>query len=237
MKKISALMVIAAIGMIVASCGKSYKADVKLKSGVDSFFYAVGVSYGSGLRENLKTVPGADGKEHYDAIITGFAIAMNDQASQLKMTPEEAQMFIQEYLTTAQMKEAEEAKAKEAAFFADNSSKPGVITTESGVQYKVLTEGTGEKPTEEDRVIVHYTGRLLDGTVFDSSIERGEPATFGVMQVIRGWSQMLLMMQVGSKYQVWIPADLAYGPQQMSEVLKPYSTLEFEMELLGIEGK
>jgi len=227
-------MVIAAFGMIVASCGKGYNANISLKTDVDSAFYAVGVSYGSGLREQLKTLPGVEGKENYDAIITGFAVAMNDQVSQLKMTPEEAQGFIQSYVMTASTKQFETTKAEGEAFLASNSSKAGVITTENGLQYKVITEGTGKKPTTANTVIVHYTGKFLDGTVFDSSVERGEPAEFPVTGVINGWGQVLQLMPVGSKYQVWIPYDLAYGESGWQGI-PPYSMLEFEVELLGIK--
>ena len=118
-------------------------------------------------------------------------------------------------------------------FLAANRSKEGVITTASGLQYKVITEGTGAKPTAKDKVRCHYTGRLLDGTVFDSSVQRGQPAEFEVGQVIPGWQEVLQLMPVGSKFQVWIPSNLAYGTQGAGPI-KPNSTLEFEIELLEI---
>jgi len=235
MKKLSGFMVIvAAIGMIVASCGKGYNANIKLKSDVDSAFYAIGVLQGSGLRENFKSLPGLDATDNYDALLTALVTAINDKTSQLKMTPEEAQMYIQTFLANAQVQVAEKAKTDEMAFFAANGSKPGVITTESGLQYKILTTGTGEKPTLESIVVMHYTGKLLDGTVFESSVTRGEPLTMPVGQFIEGWKEVLQLMPVGSKYQVWIPFDMAYGAQG-GGMIKPYSTLEFEMELLGIQ--
>lgn len=235
MKKISVLMVIVAIGMIVTSCGSGYNANVKMSSDVDSALYAIGVSYGSGLRESLSTqLPGAEGREDFDAFLAGFVTAINNKASQLKMTPEEAQTYIQAYVMNAQAKQLETAKAEGEAFLAANRSKAGVITTESGVQYKVITEGTGKKPTDDNTVIVHYTGKLLNGTVFDSSVERGEPAEFPVTRVISGWTEILKLMPVGSKYQVWIPSDLAYG-EQGNGPIPPNSTLEFEVELLGIK--
>jgi len=131
-------------------------------------------------------------------------------------------------------KEAEEELAKGEAFLAENKTKEGVIATESGLQYKIITQGNGPKPEESSTVKVHYTGQLLDGTVFDSSVQRGESATFGVSQVIQGWTEVLLLMPVGSKYQVWIPSNLAYGQQGAGQQIKPNSVLTFEIELLEI---
>ena len=227
-------MVFVAIGMIVTSCGKGVNTNVSLKSDVDSAFYAIGVNYGSGLREGLKTLPGSNGNVNHDAVIAGFAAAMKEDAS-LKMTQENAQMFIQTYVTATEMKEATATKAAGEAFLAANKTKEGVITTQSGLQYKVITEGTGKRPKPEDRVIFHYTGKLIDGTVFESSLTNGEPITYGVMQLIKGWSEGLQIMPVGSKYIFWIPSELAYGEQQAGELIKPNSALEFEVELLGIE--
>ncbi|TYA90820.1 FKBP-type peptidyl-prolyl cis-trans isomerase, partial [Seonamhaeicola marinus] len=112
--------------------------------------------------------------------------------------------------------------------------KEGVQTTESGLQYIVLEEGNGEKPTASDRVKVHYHGTLFDGTVFDSSVDRGEPTTFGVGQVIKGWTEGLQLMSVGSKYKFFIPQELAYGHQQRGQHIKPFTPLVFEVELLEI---
>ena len=224
-------MIIVAVGMAVTSCGSGVNTNAKLSSDVDSALYAIGVANGASFREGLKTLPGAEDKETYDVLIAGFAAAVNDKVSQLKMTPEEAQEYIQSYVMTAQTKQLETAKAESEAFLASNRGKAGVITTESGLQYKVITEGTGKKPTENDEVIVHYTGTLLDGTVFDSSIG-GEPAEFPVLGVIQGWTEVLQLMPVGSKYEVWIPTELAYNYPQHQLYNK---LLTFEVELLGIK--
>lgn len=124
-------------------------------------------------------------------------------------------------------------KRKCEEFLAKNKANSDVVTTESGLQYTIITEGTGEKPTLMNQVKVHYTGTLIDGTVFDSSVERGEPAVFGVFQVIPGWTEALQLMPVGSKWKLFIPQELAYG-ENGAGIIKPYSVLIFEVELLEI---
>lgn len=152
---------------------------------------------------------------------------------------EEASKFYNEYAEAKHKAklEFEFAGNREAgeAFLAENKEKAGVITTESGLQYKVIKMGKGATPTKQDRVRVHYHGTLTDGTVFDSSVERGEPAEFGVTQVIAGWTEVLQLMPVGSKFQVYIPYQLAYGERDMGTI-KPYSALIFDIELLDILG-
>ena len=120
-------------------------------------------------------------------------------------------------------------------FLEENSKKDGVITLDSGLQYEILTEGDGPKPTANDRVKCHYHGTLIDGNVFDSSVERGQPAVFGVTQVIRGWVEALQLMTVGSKWRLFIPSDLAYGAQGAGDMIGPNTALIFDVELLGIE--
>lgn len=159
----------------------------------------------------------------------------------LQMTYDEAKNVIREYFTAMEqeMQAAAQAAAQvnEAAgnsHLEANAKRPEVVTTPSGLQYEVLVEGNGPQPTEQSRVKVHYEGRLIDGTVFDSSIERGEPATFGVTQVIPGWVEALQLMKVGSKWRLHIPSNLAYGPQGAGGVIGPNSTLIFDVELLEI---
>lgn len=229
MKKVSVLVAAAVVsGMFFTSCGP--KTNVSLKSDVDSVSYAIGVSTGLGYKENLKTLPGAEA--NVDALIAGFVQAIKGDST--KMNMEEAREYMQKYFVEASAKEANKTKEEGEKFLADNKTKSGVITTESGLQYQVITEGTGVKPTAEDHVKVHYTGTLLDGTKFDSSIDRGEPAEFPVSQVIKGWTEGLQLMPVGSKYIFWIPSDLAYGDRGAGQMIKPNSTLKFEVELLEI---
>jgi FKBP-type peptidyl-prolyl cis-trans isomerase FkpA/FKBP-type peptidyl-prolyl cis-trans isomerase FklB len=232
MKKINVVFaaLIAALGVSATSCDSIKSA--KLHSDVDSASYALGIINGFGFKENLAGFPGEP--INVDLLITGLATGLKGDSAALKMSVEEAQSYVQSYLMTAQTREFEKTKAEGDAFLEENKAKSGVITTESGLQYQVITEGTGEKPTETDQVKVHYHGTLLDGTVFDSSVERGEPVTFGLTQVIRGWTEGLQIMPVGSKYIFWIPSDLAYGERGSGQVIKPNSALKFEVELLEI---
>ena len=165
-------------------------------------------------------------------LVKGLLAALKDTAA-LKMAPDDADAYLNAYLSNIQQAAAEAELKAGQDFLAANRTKEGVITTASGLQYKVINEGSGPKPTIKDKVKCHYTGRLLDGTVFDSSTQRGEPVVFEVGQVIPGWQELLQLMPVGSKYQVWIPANLAYGAQSAGPI-KPNSTLEFEVELLEI---
>lgn len=149
-----------------------------------------------------------------------------------------AQKYVQENMEKIKDKNLEQQYGanKEAGikFLAENKTKEGVVTTASGLQYKIITKGTGEIPTADSKVKVHYKGTLLDGTEFDSSYKRNEPATFGAGQVIKGWTEALTLMPVGSKWELYIPYDLAYGSRDAGPI-KPFSTLVFEVELLGIE--
>ena len=153
------------------------------------------------------------------------------------MSPEEAQKLIQDYLNDLQQKAEEAAKAAGTAFLKENKQNPNVKETSTGLQYVVEKEGTGAQPTAEDEVTVHYTGRLLDGTVFDSSVNRGEPATFPLNRVIPGWTEGVQLMKEGAKYTFFIPSDLAYGPQGIPGAIPPHSTLIFDVELIKVLKK
>ena len=232
MKKASMYVAAAVVALGVSSTSCDSKKSASLKTGIDSASYAIGVNTGAGYKENLKTLPG--GEANVDDLIVGFIDAIKGDTAALKMNPEAAQAFLQKYFVEAQAKESNKAKEEGEKFLSENKTKSDVITTDSGLQYQVVTEGTGAKPTADDKVKVHYTGTLLDGKVFDSSVERGEAAEFGVGQVIKGWTEGLQIMPVGSKYIFWIPAELAYGEQGAGADIKPNSTLKFEVELLEI---
>lgn len=152
-----------------------------------------------------------------------------------KYSPNEANSIIQSYINTMNESKFGAVKEEGEAFLAENAKKEGVKTTATGLQYEVVTEGEGSKPTATDNVKVHYHGTLIDGTVFDSSVQRGEPATFGVHQVIPGWTEALQLMSAGSKYRLYIPQSLAYGANpQPGGPIKPYTTLIFDVELLEV---
>lgn len=151
----------------------------------------------------------------------------------IKYSPEQANQVIQSYLQEVGEQKFIQFKNEGEAFLAENKNKAGVQVTPSGLQYEVINLGTGEKPGAGDTVRVHYHGTLIDGTVFDSSIQRGEPATFGVHQVIKGWTEALQLMPVGSKYRLYIPESLAYGAHpHPGGPIKPYMALIFDVELL-----
>ncbi len=173
-----------------------------------------------------------------------LVLAVNDvaagQPSRLsdddkRSTVEEIQKISQEKQSAAQAEQSAKNSEEGVTFLAENSQKDGVNTTDSGLQYKVLSKGDGEKPSASDTVKVHYKGTLIDGTVFDSSYDRGEPAVFPVGGVIAGWTEALQLMSVGEKLELVIPSDLAYGPSGSGAAIGPDAVLIFEVELLGIE--
>lgn len=203
---------------------------------IDRLSYALGLSMGNNFRSSgIESLKFDDFAEGVRAVYEGI---------QPKMSYEEAKEVIREYFTAMEQKQqaqaAEQAKInREAgkAFLAENGKRPEVKTTASGLQYEVISEGDGAMPTAGDQVEVHYTGKLIDGTVFDSSVERGTPATFGVTQVIPGWVEALQMMKAGSKWRIYIPSNLAYGPNGAGGVIGPDATLIFDVELLKVLGK
>lgn len=196
---------------------------------MDKLSYAWGLAMGRQLQGmGMKELNVEDFKDGIKSVFDNVEPAI---------TPEEAQKLIQDYLNDLQAKA--EAAAKEAgkAFLAENKKDEKVRETASGLQYVVEKEGEGAQPTATDEVTVHYTGRLLDGTVFDSSVNRGEPATFPLNRVIPGWTEGVQLMKEGAKYTFFIPSDLAYGPQGIPGAIPPHSTLIFDVELIKVIKK
>ena len=203
---------------------------------LEKLSYALGMSMGNNFKSS--GIEELNIKEFADAVSAVF------EGAQPKMSYDEAKNVIRDFFMALEQKQNEAAakmgevnKAAGEAFLAENAKRAEVKTTESGLQYEVLAEGNGEKPAASDTVVVHYTGTLIDGTVFDSSVERGTPATFGVTQVIPGWVEALQLMQVGAKWRLYIPSDLAYGPRGAGGAIGPNATLIFDVELLQIAGK
>jgi FKBP-type peptidyl-prolyl cis-trans isomerase FklB len=189
--------------------------------------YCVGMSLGGSLlQQNLE---GLSTEVLAEAIQDAF------EGKEMKYTPEEANTIIQDYLNAEGEKKFGKNKEVGEAFLAENAKKEGVTTTESGLQYEVVEAGDGETPGPQSNVTVHYHGTLIDGTVFDSSVERGEPTSFGVTQVIKGWTEALQLMPKGSKYRLYIPQDLAYGgTPHPNGPIEPFMALIFDVELLEI---
>ncbi len=230
MKKLSVLFVaVMALGIFNSSCDA--KMGGKMKSDVDSASYAIGVLEGSRIIEGLEGIPGGYSKE---ALLAAYELAVKQDSGALKMTVEQAQAYLQTYFPKAQEKEAATNKAASEKFMEDNAKKDGIKVTPSGLQYKVITEGTGPKPDSISVVKVNYKGTLADGTEFDSSYKRGEPATFPLNQVIKGWGEGIQLMPVGSKYMFFIPSDLGYGDRGAGGKIKGNMALIFEVELLEI---
>ncbi len=198
----------------------------------------IGTNIGTALKEQSEKGLMGDSTLKVDMDLIKQGLVNGLLGSKVTMTPEEAQMYVNTTMQRLQQaKMASQYGANKAAgetFLAANKAKAGVTTTASGLQYEVIKKGTGAVPSETAQVKVHYHGTLIDGTVFDSSVDRGEPATFGVNQVIKGWTEALQLMPVGSKYKLYIPQELAYGPAEQGNI-KPYSALIFDVELISIE--
>jgi FKBP-type peptidyl-prolyl cis-trans isomerase FklB len=193
---------------------------------MDKLSYALGMSMASNLMNS--------GLQQLDvkSFVEAFTVIMNNTTP--SMSPQEANKVIQSYFSRQQDEMLSKNLEAGKAFLAENRKKEHVISLPSGLQYEVLVEGNGAKPKATDKVRCHYHGTLLNGTVFDSSVERGQPAIFGVNQVIKGWVEALQLMAVGSKWRLYIPSELAYGEQGAGGSIEPNSTLIFDVELLEI---
>lgn len=203
---------------------------------LDRISYALGLSMGNNFKSS--GIQSIDVKDFADGVAAVF------EGAAPKMSYDEAKTVIRDFFQAMEARQQEAAKEmakvnQEAGekFLAENGKRAEVKTTATGLQYEVLKDGDGAMPEANDQVVVHYTGKLIDGTVFDSSLERGEPATFGVTQVIAGWVEALQMMKAGSQWRLFIPGNLAYGANGAGNIIGPNATLIFDVELLKVVGK
>jgi FKBP-type peptidyl-prolyl cis-trans isomerase len=225
----------AVIALLVSSCGMNSGKSAKLKTENDTLSYAIA--------SNIYNQLAADSISLNPAIVAKAFIDLKN--GKALMTEEEMNAFMQVYVAKRQQVEAakqEEANktlykdyiAENEKYLADNKLRAGVNVTPSGIQYEVITMGTGEKPTAESTVKVLYTGTTIDGKVFDSSVDKNVPAEFPLSSVIPGWTEAVQLMPVGSKFRIWLPSELAYGANGAGETIKPFSTLIFDVELIDI---
>ncbi|HMB82990.1 MAG TPA: FKBP-type peptidyl-prolyl cis-trans isomerase [Terriglobales bacterium] len=221
------------------TAAKSAAAAPALKTRKEKFSYALGMNIGTGYSQGLKKQ-----SVEFDPNLVSQGLKDAMSGGKTRLTQEEAQAVLTEVQN--EVKKQQQEKMQEAgaanktegeALLAANKSKDGVVTLPSGLQYKILTAGTGPKPTASDSVVCNYRGTLINGTEFDSSIKRGQPATFGVGQVIKGWTEALQLMPVGSKWQIFVPSGLAYAERSAGAEIGPNATLIFEVELLSIQDK
>ena len=220
------LLLLAALGAMVSVSAQS---EVDLEDSDNQVGYSLGVNIGMNLLQQ-----GITADVQVDAFIAGLSDALSDTVQMDEAAMATAiQLFMQQQQEAAQSALADNLAASEA-FLAENGQQDGVVTLPSGLQYRVLASGEGESPTTTDSVLAHYHGTLTDGTVFDSSVDRGEPATFGLSQVIAGWTEALQLMKVGDKWRLFIPPSLAYGEASPTPAIPPNSALIFDVELLEI---
>ena len=213
--------------VIFTSCNaQDKKSSVSIKTQVDSVSYGLGVSIGENLKKsNFENL-------NFDLISKGIA---EYYANKPAMTAEQANTCIRGFMSVAEKKKGDDNLKKGEAFLDENKKKDGIKVTASGLQYMVMKEGKGPKPTINDKITAHYHGTLVDGTVFDSSVERGQPASFPVSGVIPGWTEALQLMNVGSKWKLFIPPSLGYGERGAGPQIGPNTALIFEVELLSID--
>ena len=220
------IIVLSSLMLFVACNTEKPNQAANLITELDSVSYSLGVNIG----ENIK-------KQFEDINLDNFEAGIKDVLEkdvEAMISDNQAQAIIQSYFTKKQQKQSESVIEEGINFLRENGKREGVTTLASGLQYEVINNGTGPKPTIEDNVTTHYHGTLIDGTVFDSSVDRGEPASFPVGGVIKGWTEALQLMSVGSKWKLFVPYDLAYGERGAGPQIGPYSTLIFDVELISI---
>ena len=218
-------LLIVGFAIVLSSCSND-ATDKTPETEMEKVSYSLGVNVATGVK--------AQGLDTIDANAVAKAFKDVFAGNDLDISEEESMQVLQDYFGKLAAEKSAQAGEAGSVYLTENGAKEGVITTESGLQYEVMAEGSGAKPTADDQVTVHYHGMLTDGSVFDSSVDRGEPAQFGVTQVIPGWIEALQLMSVGDKWKLTIPSALAYGDRGASELIGPGETLVFEVELIGI---
>ena len=232
--KVIKFFAVAIVVVALTSCNGQSVTNKSLETELDSVSYAIGLDMAIKLKANFDE---ADQELFVQGYLNGMA------GENVLIEEKDINQILSTFFKNKQQRDAAkkaeaefgEAKKEGEAFLEANKTNEGVQVTESGLQYIVLTEGSGEQPTTTSKVKVHYHGTLIDGTVFDSSVDRGEPTEFGVSQVIKGWTEGLQLMKVGAKYKFFIPQELAYGANPRPGVIKPFMPLVFEVELLEIK--
>ncbi len=232
MKKIVYVILACLLSLSATQAGKGKPKKVKMKTEVDTISYSMGIVYGSFLKKQLDMTIG----DNYNKklLLQGFGSYLKGDSSAIPLA--KADSLVGEYLKAAFEEKQNKLAEDNKKYLVENAKKEGVTTTTSGLQYEVLVKGNGPKPADTSMVKVHYTGTLIDGTVFDSSYKRGEPASFMLNRVIKGWTEGVQLMSVGAKYRFVIPAELGYGSQKNQQI-PANSTLVFDVELLEVESK
>ena len=222
------LLTIVALAIIATSCGQKVKTNLKLTNSVDTLSYCLGADVANSLKSsNVEEI-------NYDAFMKGFDDVYKDKELMLKK--DTLRVLINKYIMDIRMKSFEKNLEEGKKFLEENKKREGVITTESGLQYEIITEGTGKSPSATSIVRTHYRGTLLDGTVFDSSYEKGEPIEFPLNGVIKGWTEGLQYMKEGGKYKLYLPTELAYGMNvRPGGKIQPNMALIFEIELIEVK--
>lgn len=224
-------LLVVVLSFVLVACQNNAQ-DTKLSTLKDSVSYSIGMDIGKNLKnQSVEVVPEFLARGIKDILDSNKTVLTEEQSQAVMMELQKQLMAKHEEKMNIQK---EKNKADGEAFLAENKKKEGVVTLPSGLQYKILTAGTGIKPKDNETVTVNYVGTLIDGTEFDSSIKRGQPASFPVHGVIKGWIEALQLMPVGSKWKLFVPSDLAYGEQGAGGVIGPNATLIFEIELLSI---
>ena len=221
------IIILSSLILFIACETEKSDQTVNLITELDSVSYSLGVNIGGNLKKS----------SFEDINLYNFEAGIKDvleKEVEPKISDNQAQAIINSYFSKKQQKESESVIEEGVNYLRENAKREGVTTLPSGLQYEVINDGTGPKPTIEDNVTTHYHGTLIDGTVFDSSVDRGEPASFPVAGVIKGWTEALQLMAVGSKWKLYVPYDLAYGERGAGPQIGPYSTLIFEVELISI---